>query len=673
MKQINKVIALVWLASVVGSISHAQISWSGGGGVDNSVGANQNWVGGVAPSFTGAEAGSTNSLIFSNAVNVSVNLGTGTRRGVSNITFMGPNVGAFDFTNTGRWVLSYGGKVSMDSNVTNAIKIGRIGFGTNAGGGTYTLENNATLSTATMSNVSFVGANTNTSTMILTGSNTGTNRFDSASGNVSIIKNGTGRWDLSSVSTSGNATINEGTIGLSGNNALGAGAITINGGTIGSVGSSARTLTNAVTLGGNFQLGGLGQSTTISGNWNLGGLSRTITLGNSATFSGAFTNGALSLINASSSTPNFTLSGASNTFTSLTIGGTVNLQVGSDTALGSAPLTVNGGSISANGAARTITNAITLNGDLGLNSTGGANQLTVASNLDLGSATRTFTAVNTSAISGAISGSGGSLIKAGSGLLNLNSANTYSGNTTVAAGTLALGASGSLGGGSLIEVQSGATLDASAKSGGLAVGSSQTLKNNGTVTGTLLVNGGLQGGGTNGAVTLNSGSLLNPGNSPGNLTATSAIWNSGATYNWEITSLTGDAGTNWDLFTVSGALNLSNLSSSAQFNLTLDSAGALAGFSNSGDYSWTIAKAASITGLTSTTAGTDISSLFNIAAGNFNSGTGPTNGFKVFVGETTGGYTNLNLMAVPEPSAGALLGLGMAALVAVRSFRRRSV
>jgi hypothetical protein len=115
-------------------------------------------------------------------------------------------------------------------------------------------------------------------------------------------------------------------------------------------------------------------------------------------------------------------------------------------------------------------------------------------------------------------------------------------------------------------------------------------------------------------------------------------------------------------------LDLTNLSSSSKFNLTLDSGGALAGFSPTADYSWTFAKAAGITGI-ATTAGTDITSLFNIASGNFNGGVGPTNGFKVVVGETTGGYTSLNI--VPEPSTPALMGLGMVALLAVRSMRRR--
>ena len=363
---------------------------------------------------------------------------------------------------------------------------------------------------------------------------------------------------------------------------------------------------------------------------------------------------------------------SANTYVGQTILNAGTLQVGSNTALSTSAVTINGGVLAAKGSPRTLGNNITVGGDFTL---GGAGQsLTLNGTVALGGATRAITLLNSATLGGVISNGGLTLNSADSTRsLTLNAANTYALSTTVNGGTLTVGASGSINNSTLIDIKSGATFNVSSKTSGFTVGSGQILKNNGTVTGGLLVNGGLQGSGSLGAVTLNTGSLLNPGNSPGILTATSAIWNSGATYNWEIASLGSTPGTNWDLFTVSGALNLSNLSSSAQFNLTLDSGGALAGFSNTAEYSWTFAKAASITGLTSTSAGTDISSLFNIAAGNFNSGTGPTNGFKVFVGETSGGYTNLNLMAVPEPSAGALLGLGMVALVAVRSFRRRSV
>ena len=358
---------------------------------------------------------------------------------------------------------------------------------------------------------------------------------------------------------------------------------------------------------------------------------------------------------------------SANTYVGQTILNAGTLQVGSSTALSTSAVTINGGVLAAKGSPRTLGNNITVGGDFTL---GGAGQtLTLNGTVDLGGATRAVTLLNSATLGGVISNGGLTLNSADSTrTLTLNVANTYSGSTTVNAGSLSLGASGSIANSSLIDVKSGATFNVTSKTSGFTVGSGQILKNNGTVTGALVVNGGLQGSGSLGAVTLNNGSLLNPGNSPGNLTATSAIWNSGATYNWEIASLTGSAGTNWDLFTVSGALNLSNLSSSAKFNLTLDSGGALAGFSDTADYSWTFAKAASISGI-ATTAGTDITSLFNIASGNFNGGVGPTNGFKVVVGETTGGYTSLNI--VPEPSTPALMGLGMVALLAVRSMRRR--
>ena len=273
----------------------------------------------------------------------------------------------------------------------------------------------------------------------------------------------------------------------------------------------------------------------------------------------------------------------------------------------------------------------------------------------------TGSTVGTGEFAGAISDFGAntnSLVKTGTGQWSLSGANTYTGATEVREGTLQISSGGS--------ITSTATISNTA-----------TLLVNGTA-GAVTVNSGgsLGGSGTNnGAVTLISGSLLKPGNSPGNLTAASSVWNAGATYEWQITSLTGTAGTDWDLFTVTsgldGGLNLSALSSSATFNLSLDSAGALAGFSDTSEYTWTFAKAASITGLSSTDAGTDISSLFNILATNFNGGAGPANGFKVVVGETSGGYTSLNLKAVPEPSASSLMGIGLAALMIVRTFRRR--
>ena len=192
---------------------------------------------------------------------------------------------------------------------------------------------------------------------------------------------------------------------------------------------------------------------------------------------------------------------------------------------------------------------------------------------------------------------------------------------------------------------------------------------NGTA-GNVEVNSGgsLGGSGTVGEVTLKDGSFLKPGNSPGLLSASLATWEAGSTYNWEINDADGVAGTNWDLFSVTGALDLSALSSSAKMNLVLESLSTVANFSATTPDSWVFAQAGSLVG-TAFTAGADVTDLFNINATAFNGGTGPANGWKVEVGSTG---TTLNLMAIPEPSSASMLGLGLAGLVVTRLLRRKT-
>jgi hypothetical protein len=223
-----------------------------------------------------------------------------------------------------------------------------------------------------------------------------------------------------------------------------------------------------------------------------------------------------------------------------------------------------------------------------------------------------------------------------------------------------------------------ATLDV--KSGGSLLASSTTtvysggnLIVNGTAGSVVLESNGLLGGsGAVGNVELKSGSLLNPGNSPGLLTAASSSWAAGSTYNWEIDQASGGtAGVNWDVFSVVGALDLSALSSTAQMNLVLNSLPSMDDFSSTAAYSWVIAQAGSFIG-TGLADGTNVTSLFNIDAADFNSGVGPNGGFKVEVGTDANNLRTLNLMAVPEPSTGSMLGLGLAGLVATRLLRRKN-
>ncbi len=83
----------------------------------------------------------------------------------------------------------------------------------------------------------------------------------------------------------------------------------------------------------------------------------------------------------------------------------------------------------------------------------------------------------------------GGLNKLGAGTLTLSGTNIYTGLTTIAVGTLALGIDGSLAS-SVIDVCGGATFDVLAKPGGYHLLSGQTIKGNGTIIGDITVDPG---------------------------------------------------------------------------------------------------------------------------------------------------------------------------------------
>jgi autotransporter-associated beta strand protein len=356
---------------------------------------------------------------------------------------------------------------------------------------------------------------------------------------------------------------------------------------------------------------------------------------------------------------------------------------------------------SGSAATLTFTNA---NNNITIAASGGKTLTVNSSNLTLdfdGNVEIGGTNVNTTTFSGAGSfnvdgnltdtGANGvrALQKTGDGTLTLRgSGNNYRGSTLLDRGTLDLYGSVTASTNITVSVDgtvspTSATRTATAT---LDVKSGASLLNNSTTTvysgGNLIVNGtagavvlesnGLLGGsGTVGAVTLKSGSLLTPGNSPGTLTAASSSWAAGSTYEWQIDNAAGTAGTNWDLFSVVGALDLSALSSSAQMNLVLESL-SIANFSATSPYTWVIAQAGSFIG-TDLADGTDVTSLFNINTADFNGGSAanlPNGGFQVVTG-TEGSLRTLNLMAIPEPSTGSLMMFGLSGLVLTRLLRRK--
>jgi len=115
----------------------------------------------------------------------------------------------------------------------------------------------------------------------------------------------------------------------------------------------------------------------------------------------------------------------------------------------------------------------------------------------------------------AISGTGG-LTKTGAGTLVLHGMNTFTGNTTVSAGLLALVGAGALNSSASISVSDGATLDVGGRSDGkLTLNGGQTLTGNGTILGSV------QSG---------PGATISPGFSVGALTVSNAVTLFGTTF-----------------------------------------------------------------------------------------------------------------------------------------------
>lgn len=146
--------------------------------------------------------------------------------------------------------------------------------------------------------------------------------------------------------------------------------------------------------------------------------------------------------------------------------------------------------------------------------------------------------------SGIISGAG-ALTKTGTGTLLLNAAETYSGNTYINAGTLAVGAAGSLNGSLQVIVASNAVLDVS-QAAAYTTAAGKTLAGFGVVTGN---------------VAFASGAILNPGTNlvTGTLTFSNNLTQTGGAINhFDLSS--NPSGPNNDLVIVGGDVNVSGVS-----------------------------------------------------------------------------------------------------------------
>lgn len=175
--------------------------------------------------------------------------------------------------------------------------------------------------------------------------------------------------------------------------------------------------------------------------------------------------------------------------TSLTLGAAQTVTVAADTAL-TTGLTFNyGGSYALTLMASAAgTKTITLGGDIGLNTGGGTSaNVTIGNasnhlNVDLGGVPRTITVAANRTLTFTDMVTNGAIVKAGSGTLTLNGANTYTNGTAVSAGTLIAGhtaAFGTTGAIILGDTNSGANA-ITLSLGGNAVSRPITVANQGT-------------------------------------------------------------------------------------------------------------------------------------------------------------------------------------------------
>jgi len=145
---------------------------------------------------------------------------------------------------------------------------------------------------------------------------------------------------------------------------------------------------------------------------------------------------------------------------------------------------------------------------------------------------------------GVWSGSGG-LVKGGGGTLTLVTNCTYTGTTLINAGTLALGANGSISNTPSINIGSGANLDVAAITGGFVLNNNRTLLGFGSVVGN---------------VSAAAGSTINPGSNTltSTLTFSNSVTQSGGVFN-HLDLSTNPSGPNNDLIVVTSDLNVSGV------------------------------------------------------------------------------------------------------------------
>jgi len=474
-----------------------------------------------------------------------VTLGNGTISGTGTLT------GAFYSVQTGTVSAVLGGTANLTKTTNGTVTLSNnnsFSGGVSVQAGTLAITNHGALGTgssaillgtaSTLGTLAFTGANNDTVNRDLTVAGIGggdilnNTGFELTLGGTLSNNGNTLRLSGGPILVTGNIVgalagsnlvVDANYAELDGNNSYNGTTSVVNGGVLGNAITNALPLTTVLTLGdlanssGVYDLVGFNQS--IAGLADAGTGSRlvtdgalansTLTITGSGSFGGIIQdgNGSVALVKSTGGTE--VLSGA-NTYTGGTFitGGT--LALGANNSLATAGnVTVNGGEFALGNFSETV-NILSLTAG---NLTGNAGILSGnAFNLSSGN------------VSASLGGSGG-LTKSTSGTVNLTGNDSYSGNTTVNAGTLVLGNSTAVVGtaptisGGNIVVNAGAIFDTYSNhlSAPVIVNGGIVLTENGSViggsTGVTVNSGGtlLGIGSVTASLTVNAGGVLQPG------------------------------------------------------------------------------------------------------------------------------------------------------------------
>jgi len=377
-------------------------------------------LGGGSLQYTGATASTNRNFTLTTGTTSTIDVTTG----ATNLTISGASTNTTGgLTKVGAGTLTLSGTNLYTG--TTTVSAGTLAYGVSnalsTGGVTV---NGGTLALGTFSDsvgaVSLVSGSITGSTGVLTGTS-----YDMQSGSVSAILGGTGALTKSTA----------GTVTLSGTNTY-TGVTTINAGTL-SVG----------TIGNGGAAGNLGQATNAAANLVLGGGSLQYTGATASTNRNfTLTTGTTSTIDVTTGATNLTISGAStNTTGGLTKVGAGTLTL-SGTNLYTGTTTVSAGTLAYGVSNALSTGGVTVNGGtlaLGTfsDSVGAVSLVSGSITGSTGVLTGTSYDMQSGSVS-AILGGTGALTKSTAGTVTLSGTNTYTGVTTINAGTLSVGTIG---------------------------------------------------------------------------------------------------------------------------------------------------------------------------------------------------------------------------------------